>query len=163
MRKRGSCFWEMLCVRPLALCCWLSPSEGLDNGPQGAGQEKCPTEESQEGVEGKRVSLSSSFSQDSWYPWLHFPTDVFLKPLTPFFSACPLNPGPHQASYMCQSFCERHPSSLAGKQEQMSGPKGTLCKYMNTILAMQTQINAIKQVCIQLIKSDIKDIYCIKL
>ncbi len=35
-----------------------------DNGPQGTGQEKCPTEESQEGVEGKRVSLSSSFSQD---------------------------------------------------------------------------------------------------
>ncbi len=30
---------------------------------------------------------------------------------------------------------------------------------MNTKLAMQTQINAIKQVCIQLIKSDIKYIY----
>ncbi|RXN10445.1 hypothetical protein ROHU_010889 [Labeo rohita] len=26
-------------------------AQGLDNGPQGAGQKKCPTEESQEGVE----------------------------------------------------------------------------------------------------------------
>lgn len=72
------------------------PRKGQIMGPRGAGQKKVPLKKvrlGEEGVESKRASLGASlsgaFSQDSLYPWPHFPSSVFLKslPLSFLFSS----------------------------------------------------------------------------